>query len=80
MTIPNELDGILESTPDTLSGAVRFAGTRVLVQALLDTMLTGGTIDEFLLGYPNVTREHAEAVVKWEQNQARRALGIQSVA
>lgn len=80
MTIPKELEGILVSTPDTLSGSVRFVGTRVLVQALLDTLFCGATLDDFLRGFPSVSREQAEALIKWEQNEARKTLGIQSVA
>jgi uncharacterized protein (DUF433 family) len=76
MPIPKELEGILVSTPDTLSGAVRFAGTRVPVQALLDTILCGETIDYFLGGFPNVTRAQAESVVKWEHHEACQTLGL----
>ena len=77
MAIPKELEDILVSSADTLSGAVRFQGTRVLVQSLLDALMTGGTVEDFLDSYPSVTREQAEAVVRWEQVQAREALGIQ---
>jgi len=42
MTIPNELQSILEADSEYLSGAARFKGTRVPVQALIDT-LDGGS-------------------------------------
>jgi uncharacterized protein (DUF433 family) len=80
MTIPRELEGILVSTPDTLGGSVRFAGTRVPVQALLDTLQGGYGIDYFLDGWPDVTREQATAVITWQQNQARQVFGLASVA
>jgi len=67
-TIPNELQDILVVNPETLSGAVRFKGTRVPVQALIDTLDVGQGLEEFLEGWPNVSREHAEAVIHWEQN------------
>ncbi len=76
MTIPEELQDVLVSTPDALGGSVRFKDTRVPVQALIDTM-DGGTIEEFLNGWPDVTREQAEAVIHWEQNQARRVFGLE---
>jgi uncharacterized protein (DUF433 family) len=79
MTIPLELQGVLASDPNIISGAVRFRGTRVPVQALIDT-LDGGTVEEFLDGWPDVTREQAEAVVRWEQNHARQIFGIEVVA
>ena len=80
MTIPKELQAVLTSTPDTLGGSVRFVGTRVPVQALLDTVICNHTIDYFLEGYPDVSRQQADAVVKWEQNQARRTVGLDMVS
>ena len=68
--IPRELEGVLVCTTDTLSGAIRFAGTRVPVQALLDTLHDGDGVAEFLEGWPDVTKEQAEAVIRWEQNRA----------
>ncbi len=65
MTIPNELEGILHSDPEIISGAVRFLGSRVPVQALIDTMDGGGTLEEFLEGWPCVKREQALAVQTW---------------
>lgn len=78
--IPKGLEGVLVSTPDTLSGAVRFSGTRVPVQALLDTLMSNRTLDDFLEGYPNVTREQAQAVIRWEQELSRKALDLEPVA
>jgi len=80
MTIPHELEDVLVSTPDTLSGAVRFRGTRVPVQALLDTIRTGETLEEFLEGWPNVTRGQAEAVLVWQDQEARKVFGLDRVA
>lgn len=65
MTIPRELQHVLVSTTGTLSGAVRFKGTRVPVQALRDTLEDGGGIEEFLDGWPDVTRQQAETVIRW---------------
>lgn len=79
MTIPTELQGILVSDPDYLSGAVRFVNTRVPVQALLDTLTHKLPVSDFLEGFPNVTEEQAYAVLRWEQNQARQAFGLDLV-
>ncbi len=76
MTIPEELKDVLDIHPQVISGAVRFKGTRVPVQALIDTLDDGEGIEAFLDGYPGVSREQAEAVIHWEQNQARRAFGL----
>ena len=41
-----------------------FPGTRVPVQTLLDYIEAGDTIDEFLLGFPTVTRDHVVAFLE----------------
>lgn len=69
VTVPTELQDILTIDPEILSGAVRFVGTRVRVQALIDS-LDRGEIQDFLVGWPNVPREGAECVTDWEQNTA----------
>ena len=47
---------IVTSSPDILSGAPVFAGTRVPVQSLIDYLEGGETIDDFLEGFPTVQR------------------------
>ena len=79
MTIPEELQDILSSDADILSGAVRFKGTRVPVQALIDTLTHGLPVSDFLEGFPDVTEEQAMAVLRWEQNQARQTFGLEMV-
>jgi uncharacterized protein (DUF433 family) len=76
MSIPKELENVLATQPEIISGAVRFIGTRVPVQALIDTLDSGGNIEEFLDGWPDVSREQAEAVIHWQQNQARQTFGL----
>jgi uncharacterized protein (DUF433 family) len=43
--------------PDVMGGTPVFCGTRVPVQTLLDYLEAGDSIDEFLEGFPTVTRE-----------------------
>jgi len=78
--IPDELKHVLEQDPEVMSGAVCFIGTRVPVQALLDTLHHGLGVDDFLTGFPDVPRDFANAVVRWEQNEAREILGLDRVA
>ena len=47
---------ILTCSPDVMGGAPVFAGTRVPVQTLLDYLEAGESIDDFLEGFPSVTR------------------------
>lgn len=57
--IPNPLT----SSPDTLSGAVVFRGTRVPLATLVEHLKAGDTIDDFLDGYPTVSREQVLSVL-----------------
>ena len=41
-----------------------FAGTRGPVQTLLDYFEGGDSLDDFLLDFPSVSREHAIAVLE----------------
>jgi uncharacterized protein (DUF433 family) len=42
--------------PEIMGGAPVFCGTRVPVQTLLDYLEAGESIDQFLEGFPTVTR------------------------
>ncbi len=50
---------VVHSHPEIMSGTPVFVGTRVPVQALLDYLEEGDTIDSFLDSFPSVTREQA---------------------
>ena len=42
--------------PDVMGGTPVFCGTRVPVQTLLDYLEAGELIDDFLTGFPSVSR------------------------
>jgi len=44
-------------SPDVMGGTPVFRGTRVPVQTLLDYLEAGESIDDFLAGFPSVSRE-----------------------
>jgi len=48
---------VIGRSPDIMGGTPVFCGTRVPVQTLLDYLEAGDSIDEFLIGFPSVTRE-----------------------
>jgi len=50
---------VVHSDPDVLGGAPVFRGTRVPLQAFLDYVEGGHTLDEFLSDFPTVSRELA---------------------
>lgn len=54
----------VERSPDRVSGAWVFRGTRVPVTALFENLESGARLDEFLEWFPGVTREQAEAVLE----------------
>jgi uncharacterized protein (DUF433 family) len=47
---------VVSCSADVMGGTPVFRGTRVPVQTLLDYLEAGDTIDEFLAGFPSVTR------------------------
>jgi uncharacterized protein (DUF433 family) len=55
---------IVTCSPDVLGGTPVFAGTRVPVQTLIDYLEGGETIDDFLDGFPTVSREQVVAFLK----------------
>lgn len=55
---------VISCDPDVMGGAPVFAGTRVPVQTLLDYLEAGDTIDEFLAGFPSVSREQVIAFLE----------------
>jgi len=55
---------IVTCSPDVLGGTPVFAGTRVPVQTLIDYLEGNETIDDFLEGFPTVTREQVVAFLE----------------
>jgi uncharacterized protein (DUF433 family) len=55
---------ILSRSPEIMGGSAVFHGTRVPVQTLLDYLEAGESIDDFLEGFPSVTREHVIAFLE----------------
>ncbi len=51
--------GVVHSRKDTMSGLPVFKGTRVPVKNLFDYLAAGDNLDEFLCGFPSVSREQA---------------------
>lgn len=55
---------IITSSPDVLGGTPVFANTRVPIQTFIEYLEGGQTIDDFLEGFPTVSREQVIAVLK----------------
>jgi uncharacterized protein (DUF433 family) len=50
---------VITKHPEILGGTPVFTGTRVPVRILLEHFEAGETLDEFLEGFPSVTRQQA---------------------
>jgi uncharacterized protein (DUF433 family) len=50
---------VISRSPEVMSGAPVFAGTRVPVQTIIDYLAGGHPLDEFLDDFPTVSREQA---------------------
>lgn len=61
MTVEHQsrLDQIVWADPGRMSGTPCFRGTRVPVQTLIDHIEGNSTLEQFLEGFPSVTREQA---------------------
>jgi uncharacterized protein (DUF433 family) len=55
---------VVSRNPEVMGGTPVFAGTRVPVQTLLDYLKGGESIDDFLEGFPSVTREQVIAFLE----------------
>ena len=58
---------IIVRDPEILGNTPVFWGTRVPLQALFDSLEGGETLEEFLEGFPGVTREMAIAALEEAQ-------------
>jgi uncharacterized protein (DUF433 family) len=70
-----DLKGIVHSDPEIMGGTPVFVGTRVPLQNLIDTLEGGESIEDFLEGFPSVTRAQAIAVIEADQLKMLETVG-----
>lgn len=58
------MENIIVKDPEILGGTPVFRGTRVPLQALFDYLEGGETLEDFLEGFPSVSREMAIATLE----------------
>jgi uncharacterized protein (DUF433 family) len=63
----------VERTPDKVSGAWLFRGTRVPVASLFENLRDGATVEQFLDWFPGVERWQVESVLDHETRGLRDA-------
>ncbi len=67
--------GAIEIDPNKVSGTPVFAGTRVPVKNLFDYLEGGDTLEDFLEGFPPVTREQAIEVLAMAERSLIKEVG-----
>jgi uncharacterized protein (DUF433 family) len=60
----------ISRSSEVMGGTAVFYGTRVPVQTLLDYLEAGESIDDFLEGFPSVTRERVIAFLEEAKDRA----------
>ena len=55
---------IVSMSSEVMGGAMVFAGTRVPVETLLDYLKAGESVDDFLEGFPTVSREQVVGLLE----------------
>jgi uncharacterized protein (DUF433 family) len=60
-------NSVVVKNPNILGGTPVFRGTRVPLQLLFDSLERGHTLEQFLEGYPTVSREMAVAALQEAQ-------------
>jgi len=58
------MSNVVHSDPEIMGGTPVFRGTRVPAQSLFDHLEDGDTIDNFLEGFPTVSREQVIALLE----------------
>ena len=58
------MSAVVKIDPEIMSGAPCFSGTRVPIQNLIDYLEGGDSIEEFLDGFPTVSREQVIAFLE----------------
>ena len=54
-----EKSQIISASNEVMGGTIVFAHTRVPIQTFLDYLKAGESIDDFLAGFPSVSKEQA---------------------
>jgi uncharacterized protein (DUF433 family) len=60
---------VVSISPDVMGGTPVFVGTRVPVQTLLDYLKAGESIDDFLDGFPTVTKDQVIVLLEELEKQ-----------
>ena len=57
-------EDVVSRNPNVMNGALVFKGTRVPVESLIQHLAASDSLDDFLEGFPSVSREQAIAYLR----------------
>jgi uncharacterized protein (DUF433 family) len=80
MNVPAGLENLVSIDPEVVGGEPCFTDTRVPLETVVDNLAAGHSVERILKSYPTLRSEHVEAVLRWEANLARSAVGLQTRA
>lgn len=80
MSIPASLKNLVSIDPEVVGGEPCFTGTRVPLETVVDNLAGGHSVEEILENYRALRREHIDAVLRWERDLARQAVGLEARA
>ena len=63
---------VVTSSKEVMGGTPVFAGTRVPIQTLIDFLKAGDSIDDFLEGFPSVSREQVLGSLVEDEDQVEK--------
>ena len=63
---------VVSISKDVMGGTPVFTGTRVPIQTLIDFLTVGDTIDDFIEGFPTVSREQVVEYLKQAEAEMER--------
>lgn len=66
---------VIEINPNKASGTPVFAGTRVPIKNFFDYLEGGESLEDFLEGFPPVTREQAVSVLEMAEKSLFEEVG-----
>ena len=68
------LGNVVWIDPERMSGAPCFKGTRVPIQALIDHLEGNATLEEFLAGFPSVSRDQTIQFIELAKDTSEKSL------
>ena len=57
---------VISVNPEIMSGEPVFTGTRVPIKTLMDYLIEDGNYEDFLIGFPHITREMVVEALKYK--------------